>query len=151
MVGLVAQDNDCERRAAKANFESALAAWRSGRLTWALRGQRGTDNERNLISTILAGHVHFSDKVFTQLKSLAGFNVLDYFPMGRPGEISVTDSVDLMCDTIMGVLKFGLRADVPDDAASMLSVRATFRMQLLRHHGEFNGAASREVLADLPN
>ena len=61
----------------------------------------------------------------------------------------------------MRVLKFGLRAEVPDDAASlarlqpleasMLSARATFRMQLLRHHGEFSGAASREVLADLPN
>ena len=159
--GSPASHVESERRAAKAEFESSSAAWRAGRLMWAYRGQRGTDNQRDLMATIVAGHIAFNDKVFTQLKSMAGFNVLDFCPVGRPSDLSITDHFDLMCESIMMVLKFGLQAGVQADAeslarlqpleAAMLKARASFRMQLLSHHGDFEDAASREVLADIPN
>ncbi|CAB1107372.1 unnamed protein product [Ectocarpus sp. CCAP 1310/34] len=155
-------DADRQRRFAKAEFESTASAWRAGRLMWALRGKRGIDvPNKETLQTMMGGTVTGTDKTLQQLRTMSGLNVLDFFPVGNSGELSVPDHFDLTCAAIVNVLKFGLSATSADNAAAlarllpmeqaMLSARGTLRMQALRHMGDFQGRGSRGTFADLPN
>lgn len=162
MVAPPGSNADRQRRAAKADFESGASAGRAGRLVWALRGKRSIDiPSKEMLQTVLAGLVAATDKTLQQLRSMSGFNILDFSPVGNSGELSVADHFDLTCDAVIRVLKFGLTAGDHADAfamarlqpieGAMLSARALLRMQLLRHQGEFADSASRHVMSDLPN
>ncbi|CAB1110735.1 unnamed protein product [Ectocarpus sp. CCAP 1310/34] len=155
-------DADRQRRFAKAEFESTASAWRAGRLMWALRGKRGIDvPNKETLQTMMGGTVTGTDKTLQQLRTMSGLNVLDFFPVGNSGELSVPDHFDLTCAAIVNVLKSGLAATSADNAAAlarllpmeqaMLSARGTLRMQALRHVGDFPGRGSRGTFADLPN
>eukprot|EP00903_Cladosiphon_okamuranus_P019668 g18079.t1 len=161
LPGLSASES--ERRAAKADFEAGCTVWRQFRTHWAIRGQRA-DMAKDLVSTIVPDLIHLDDQNNTQLKVLAGIDVLDFYPPAGPSLkmlVSVADHFDLACGAIVRVLKFGLRAEVLADAESlariqpietaMLKARATFRTQFLLHQGDFQSGKARAVLADLPN